>query len=238
MNKTKIPISKVTTLIIGMQFFLIFSSASFADIYYVDESWQGGTLTVWEEDSAYITGGELFHLEVEGGYAEMLDGIIDFIDVRAGSFMMSGGTIDEIEFAKDDISIIGGTIDTFVLEESGNAYISGGTISKILYDWRPSPEKPYLTISGGGISTLEIANGDLGALWIYPIITVECKTYNIIGDTAHIIWADNSRTQMEIIYTGDLGPQEAYTFVHFIEVPEPVSFLLISLGGILLRRRK
>ncbi len=155
---------------------------------------------------------------------------LDLYSWDSSTVNMTGGTINYINpKASSTVDISGGTINTVGPRDSSIVNISGGTINDYLYAWDSS--------------TLNISGGDIEYLYVR-----EFSTVTFYGQNFHYgsgLTLDGNR----IIGTGALSGEwlNGTSWVVNIGdndstatllIPEPTTLLLLSLGAVILRRKR
>jgi len=134
-----------------------------------------------------------------------------FLDIRNTSPFAVGsggvGTLDMWDSSRLEFS--GGQVSGFYIDDYATAVLSGGRIDKIRNE------------SQLGDAQIEII----------------CKGYNYNSQTKKLtgIWGNDSAFNIQL---ADLtGYVPTYNILEFTIIPEPMTLLLLSLGGLLIRRK-
>lgn len=186
-------------------------------------------LFVWESSKVFVHDGLIERGMFAGGESQVvISGGSIFSDLwvsENSQVSMFGGTVESSVYvcADSQFSMSGGTIK-YLQSENGNAIVSGGTISDI---WATGYAQ--VSISGGQIKDALIAYNN-------SAVTIYGTDFNF---EYGLITSRNGRLT-GVLESGepiDVG-FEVLENATIILVPEPATILLLSLGGLLLGRRK
>jgi hypothetical protein len=136
---------------------------------------------------------------------------------------------------------------------------SGGVVDLNLADWS------HLNLLGGEIANLHISGNAIGILrggridnldswqtvsvigrdpqsgeWFYNRhieMFVKDYTYNSLTKVLKGTWGDNSLFKIQLIDRTQYGYSPAIDNIKFTIIPEPMSLILLALGGMVIRRR-
>ena len=115
----------------------------------------------------------------------------------------------------------GGELHQFDIHSAGRVVFSGGRIDEI---------RSYQHVE-------DIPVGDPPVLVPDPHIEIFCRNDHYWDDTTNILtgtWFDDSTFNIQLVDADGYSP----TIENIFFTPEPATLLLITVGGLLLRRRK
>jgi len=183
--------------------------------------------------------------------------------VGTDTLLMTGGTIENITLSGNAIANIEGTSPLGSIPSDGGIWsignggygiinISGGEINEI-----ESYNESVNNITGGSVYSLEthymsvshLYGGEIGTLasdqlldvepwWPDAWIHIYCLEGYQYDDNTNLLtgqWGDGADFSISL---SDIGTFPTYELIEFHIVPEPITFLLFAVGGIIAGRRK
>ena len=121
--------------------------------------------------------------------------------------------------------IFGGEIHKLEASDFSSADIFGGEI-----DWLFTFDNSVANIYGGTLDWLGAFPDSTVYLYAYDV------TYHLTGGLENRPWAEGTYYSDKTSFSFTL--YDEYSYSHVVVVPEPATFLLLGLGGLLLRKRK
>lgn len=212
---TKIKLLMWLVLIIG-------ATNAWATVYEVGPGDYFGHYSLDDYNTLFMTGGTIGGLSI-GDYAvaniyntDMLGGISNITLHAYCTLNLQGGNVGSIESTDEtNIYIRGGGIDYLAMHGPSTSYLYGGQIGTLASD------QPAIMWDWG-----------TPLVWIH----IFCREYDYDTETRILtgIWEDYSDFNIQL---QNIGAYPTYDLIEFHIVPEPVSLILLGLGGIWLKRR-
>jgi hypothetical protein len=200
--------------ILYILFVCLFTSVSFATYYeFTTDTYTPG-LTLQTGDSLYMTDGGFGDLNLLG------EDITATIEGTSVLQQFSGGIWTIEPSYNSSLIMSGGQVHELAIINNATAYLSGGLIQQIWSQqiaWQQTGNPPV-------------------PVWD-PHITIECLNHFYNTNTKLLTghWFDDG-TAFSIQLVDVQGYSPAIQNIQFI--PEPATLLLLSLGGLLIRRKK
>jgi hypothetical protein len=193
------------------------SAAAFAGYDYTITDGYFGSKTVKGHESLLMTG---------GGGAILTTEDYSIVDIQNTAPLqeLTGGiwNVDLTDWSR--LNMAGGGIKWLGMGNESTAVLSGGRIDNI-ESWQT------VSVIGRDPVTQEfIFNRHIEMF-------VKNYTYNTLTKILKGTWGDDSLFRIQLIDRTQYGYSPAIENIQFTIVPEPVSLLLLALGGMMIRRR-
>jgi hypothetical protein len=190
---------------------LVLSASAFAGYTYViTDGMDFGGLTLTGMQSLLMTGGGGALLDASGHSLAVIQGTAPY-----NQMIYPSGGIEQLNVSDyAHLEFSGGEVYNISIGAYATAVLSGGTIQ-------------YLYSS------------QVVGLQVDPYIEIICKVHNYNTTTKLLTgtWADNSTFSIQLLNaTGGYTP--TIDNITFTIVPEPMTMLLVGLGGLLLRHKR
>jgi hypothetical protein len=214
-NKTKLrkdkTMKKNMILLLGL-FVCLFVSPSFAAYYEITNGYTPG-LTLENSDTLLMIGGGVGLLTLEDNSSAIVKGTSTLQQFSGGIWELNLNGYSHLDFS-------GGELKEFDIGNNATAILTGGFIQQIWsYQWIPYTP---------GRDGIPVPNIKLYYSGVLP-------TYNQTTDILTGLWGNGTGFS---IYLHDVaGYDPVIENIEFILIPEPATLLLLSLGGLLLRRK-
>jgi hypothetical protein len=181
--------------------------------YVITDGWIPG-FTLHGYESFLITGGGVDNIDLWDQSSGRIDGTAALEDGVGGIRKIRISDYSTLEMQ-------GGELGTLTMNYQGTAKLSGGSISEI-----DSFQNAWKTI---GQPPLLVPN---------PHIEIICRdwNYNTLSKMLTGTWQDYSTFNIHLLNRQGYSP--VMENIQFTIIPEPATFALIGLGGLLVRRRK
>ncbi len=184
-----------------------------------------------DADDGYLTAGEYDYvvdwtshtppLIVDGGGAEWIElsdfGRIEVISTSKPLGMGVGGIMDIALGDNSQLLFLDGIVEEITISDDATAILKGGRIDYIR-SLQVVGDSPYITIE---------CQPDWS--WLYA-------SSDVTGITG--LWADSTSFNINFFNDDTFGSDPVWENINVVEVPEPMTLALLSLGGLLINRKK
>lgn len=216
---------KTKILLIMMSVLFLDMGVSKATHYLAEDGDFFSTIALFNNDTLLMNGGNGETLTL-GDYAianientDLPIGITDIISGGYGIINIYGGGIGNIQAINESIiNMTGGSVNSLEMYHESMLYLYGGNIGSL------ASAQPLILIPPED-------PGPHG--WIQFF----CREYDYNSDTNLLtgLWADSSAFSINL---SDIGTYPTYDQIEFHIIPEPATILLLSLGGLWLKKRR
>ena len=187
-------------------------SVSIGYDYEITDEYFGG-LTLHNEETLLMTGGGGHELNLDGYSQATIQGTSPLVEYSGGIWQLFIAGYTQLDFS-------GGEVHEFYILSGARAVFSGGRIDNIR-------------------STQHVEDIPVGdpPVWVPdPHIEIFCRDHhwNEIDNILTGTWFDDSTFSIKLVDVNGYDPVIDNIFF----TPEPATLLLITVGGLLLRRRK
>lgn len=148
-------------------------------------------------------------------------GVVD-IQNTAPLEVLSGGVWEIHLTDQSRLNMSGGEVAIFDMSSESTAILSGGRIDNI----------------GSWQIAWEYEGQPAELVWVPHIeMLVKDYTYNALTKVLKGTWGDDSSFRIQLIDRTQYGYSPAIDNIKFTIIPEPMSLMLLALGGLLIRWR-